>query len=312
MKLGTYTIDVERALGDLGLEPKVWGADYVKVACPFGDHANDDMRPGLGVVLETGQWQCFKGCGGGSFEQLASMVLEYTPVEARRWLLVRGGEVEYGIDDCLLDSAEEVIEYEFEAMFRQDYARQSTERTHSYILDRGFTPATLKEWGIRYDERTPAIVLPLFDDTGEHLVGIIRREIPGYPLGNKYLVSPGCKKTRFLYGAWKHPRNTGVVIVVEGPLDVIWMHQLGFTSTVGIMGSSLSKDQEKSLLKLGQTVFVAVDNDDAGRNLDAQIGDKLGHKLNVVKIELPKGRKDVQEMPREELMRIFTKGGNLW
>ena len=312
MRIGSTTVDIEQTLNDLGLPPAQWGAEYVKVACPFGDHENDDKSPGLGVLQETGRWQCFKGCGGGDMESLIMRVRGCTVVEARRWLLVRGGEIEYGVDSYLLVESEKAGPYELERVFRADYGRQTGDKTASYILERGFVQDTLTKWGFRYDQESPAIVMPLYEDTGEHMVGVIRREIPGYPLMEKYMVSPGCKKARFLYGAWMHPRNTGVVILVEGPLDAVWLHQLGFTSAVAVMGALLSAAQARILPRLGQTVIVAADNDDAGRELAIQVENTLRGKMSVVKVQVPDGKNDVQEMSKAELAKMFVSGGMLW
>ncbi len=312
MRIGPHTVDVEQTLHDLGLPPRQWGGTYVKVGCPFGDHENDAQKPGLGVLLETGRWQCFKGCGGGGMESLIMRIRNCELAEARRWLLVRGGDVEYGVDAYLLSDSAPEDRYSLEHVFRADYGRQLANKTADYILERGFTPKTLADWGFRYDPDMPAIVIPLFDDTGEHMVGVIRREIPGYPLLDKYMTSPGCKKTRFLFGAWRHPRDTGVVILVEGPLDAVWLHQLGITSAVAVMGASLSPSQLRVLPKLGQTVFIAADNDSAGGELEEQIRQSLRNKMGVVRVKVPEGKNDVQEMSKQELVKLFSGGGELW
>ena len=54
------------------------------------------------------------------------------------------------------------------------------------------------------------------------------------------------------------------MILVEGNVDVIMMHQYGFTNTVASLGTALTPNQAKLLNKY-QTIFIAYDNDEAGQ-----------------------------------------------
>lgn len=55
------------------------------------------------------------------------------------------------------------------------------------------------------------------------------------------------------------------IILVEGNMDVITMHQAGFTNTVGSLGTALSVDQIKMLSRYTKEIVVLLDSDEAGQ-----------------------------------------------
>jgi DNA primase len=75
-------------------------------------------------------------------------------------------------------------------------------------------------------------------------------------------------KRKLLYGlnlAKKEIKKKGFVILVEGYMDVILAHQYGFENTVASMGTALTMDQVLLLKRLTDTVYLAMDSDDAGQ-----------------------------------------------
>jgi len=75
-------------------------------------------------------------------------------------------------------------------------------------------------------------------------------------------------KGNMLYGmaqAYKSISANNFVFVVEGYFDVISMHQSGLENTIGIMGSSLTKEQIMAIKKVTNNVFLLLDNDEAGK-----------------------------------------------
>ena len=132
-------------------------------------------------------------------------------------------------------------------IFQDDYGQQDATKTSRYILDRGFTVATLKSWGVRYDASIPAIVLPIFS-IDRKLVGVCRREVVEGAQPSKYMYSAGFEKSNHLFGAYKHKNTQGVIVVVEGILDCIWLHQNGVTSAVALLGVTCSEKQMRLMV----------------------------------------------------------------
>ena len=112
------------------------------------------------------------------------------------------------------------------------------------------------------------LMFPVCDMRGR-VLGFGARKL-GTARGPKYVNSPSgaiyCK-SELLYGA-HHARaiaaKTGIVIVVEGYIDALAMHQAGIVNTVALMGTSITEQQIARLKQLAPTVVLMLDGDDAG------------------------------------------------
>jgi DNA primase len=88
------------------------------------------------------------------------------------------------------------------------------------------------------------------------------------------------------------------MILTEGNIDVISLHQAGFDSAVASLGTSLTPEQARLISRYAQEVVIAYDNDEAGRNASQRaigILEKLDLKVRVLNIQ---GAKDPDEYIR--------------
>jgi DNA primase len=122
--------------------------------------------------------------------------------------------------------------------------------------------------GRRYDRFRERVMFPIRNAKG-NLVGFGGRIIgDGKP---KYLNSPETpifSKGQELYGLWEARqaiREAGVVIVVEGYMDVVGLAQLGIPNAVAALGTSTTPDHVKKLLRASDRVVFSFDGDAAGR-----------------------------------------------
>lgn len=87
----------------------------------------------------------------------------------------------------------------------------------------------------------------------------------------KYINSPESEiytKGEHLYGlhqARLHISREHAVILVEGNIDVVIMHQFGFCHTVSSMGTALTQAQAKLLYQQSKKLYVMYDGDSAGQ-----------------------------------------------
>jgi DNA primase len=117
----------------------------------------------------------------------------------------------------------------------------------------------------RFIER---ITFPIHSNSGA-IVGFGGRTITGHQA--KYVNSSQSaifNKSRLLY-AYHLARDTiykgGEIIVTEGYLDVVMLHQAGFTHAVATLGTALTAEHLPTLRKGEPKVLVAYDGDKAGR-----------------------------------------------
>lgn len=122
--------------------------------------------------------------------------------------------------------------------------------------------------GGMYDKFRSRLMLPVIDTRGD-VVGFTSRILPGLE-GAKYLntgETPVFKKSRLLY-ALNFARKTRRpnLILVEGNLDVITLHQAGFDNAVAAMGTALTAEHARMLSRCTKELVLCYDNDGAGKS----------------------------------------------
>jgi len=128
----------------------------------------------------------------------------------------------------------------------------------------GYNPDTRQTYA-RFIER---ITFPIFSANGS-IVGFGGRTISGH--NAKYVNSPETaffNKSRLLYAynlAKKALHKKSEIIITEGYLDVIMLHQAGFDNAVATLGTALTVEHLPILRKGNPRVVMAYDGDKAGR-----------------------------------------------
>ena len=119
-----------------------------------------------------------------------------------------------------------------------------------------------------YDRFRNRIMFPIRDERGR-MTGFGARIVNPNDVP-KFLNSPQTvlfDKSHLLYGldrAKKEIRNQDQAVIVEGYLDVIALHQEGFTNAVSPMGTALSEYQLRMLKRFSKRIVLALDADAAG------------------------------------------------
>jgi DNA primase len=134
------------------------------------------------------------------------------------------------------------------------------------LLDAGLVSE--RETGGIYDRFRHRLMFPIRDERGR-MAGFGARILNPDDLP-KFLNSPQTAvfdKGRLLYGldrARKSIRTQDQAVIVEGYLDVIALHQAGFTNVVSPMGTALTEHQLYLLKRLTRRIVLALDSDAAG------------------------------------------------
>jgi DNA primase len=114
----------------------------------------------------------------------------------------------------------------------------------------------------------------------------------------KYLNTPETDlfdKGSLLYGldrARPAIREAGEVLVVEGYMDVLALHQTGFETAVAALGATLTEAQAQAFSRLGvQRVRLAFDADEAGqRAVLSGLDQSVGRRFLVEAVTVPSGK----------------------
>jgi len=318
-------VDLAQLVGEtVALKPA--GRGQLKGLCPF----HSERTPSFHVHVERGFFYCF-GCGakGDVFDYvMRTQGLEFRDalqlLGERVGIEVRGAPAGQGRRRDLLEINEAALAW-FTGQLQGSPAAD-------YLRRRGLTDETVRDWGLgfapeawdgllkhmltrgvrdddllsaglitendrgrRYDRFRGRVTFPIRDGMGR-VVGFAGRLLDdGVP---KYLNSPETalfKKGELLYGldrARTAIRESGEVIVVEGYMDVLALHQTGFGNAVAALGASLTVEQADQLTRLdAQRVLLAFDADDAGqRAVLAGLEQSVGRRFLVQAVRLPSGK----------------------
>lgn len=169
--------------------------------------------------------------------------------------------------------------------FHLGFAPNNTE-LQSYLNKKGFGNDVLLRTGAfnkshygnrlinRYNSR---LIFPILDAT-HRCVGFGGRILEKSNIA-KYINSPESEifvKSKVLYGYSVAKKSLArSIVLTEGYLDVISMHQAGLTGAVAPLGTTLSEDQINLCWKVCDTPIVSLDGDVAGVNASYRWIDKI-------------------------------------
>lgn len=171
-----------------------------------------------------------------------------------------------------------------------------------------------KDEGGRYYARfIERITFPIYSGNGV-LVGFGGRTISNHPA--KYINSPQTKffnKSRLLYAyhlAKENIYRKKEIIVTEGYIDVVMLHQAGFSNVVATLGTALTADHLPLLKKGDPKVILAYDGDKAGMAAALKAARMLAQSGFEGGVALFEGGKDpadfVKEARFDYLKNLFT------
>jgi len=188
--------------------------------------------------------------------------------------------------------------------FHRNLLADSGKDARRYLLERGLAPKTVKHFGLGfapeswdnlllhlrgagfsqeemlaaavvqqgrsagsvYDAFRGRIIFPILDLRG-NVIGFGGRSLG--ERGPKYLNSgdtPVFKKSRGLYALnFAKEAKSDTLILAEGYMDVIAIHQAGFPNTVATLGTALTPEQSRLISQYAKNVLIAYDSDGAGQ-----------------------------------------------
>lgn len=156
--------------------------------------------------------------------------------------------------------------------FGLGYAGQGGGELYRYMKKEGYSDQVLKETGLfkmdergAYDKFWNRVMFPIMD-ANNRVIGF-----GGRVMGDakpKYLNSPETRifdKSRNLFGlnyAKRGKRSN--MILCEGYMDVIALHQAGFTNAVASLGTAFTEQQANLIRRYTDEVLLTYDSDGAG------------------------------------------------
>jgi len=275
--------------------------------CPF----HSEKTPSFSVNPEMQIFKCF-GCGEGG--NVFHFLMKYDRLAFPE--AVRQLAAQYGVDlprgrlseedQKRLRQKEQLYQaHEIAQKFYTKALQGAAGRlARKYLRERGFTPDTIKTFGMGYapdswdaltqvfsqkqllktartaglvqpqksgsgyyDRFRNRVIFPIANNSGR-VVGFGGRILgEGMPKYLNSLESPIFSKRRLFYGLHltrEHCRNEKLAYVVEGYSDLISLYQAGVRNVVATLGTALTEDHVRQLKGFPEKVILVFDGDRAG------------------------------------------------
>ncbi len=182
-------------------------------------------------------------------------------------------------------------------------APDSWDRLINHLKEKGFTISEMltanvigkSQRGSYYDRFRKRVMFPIINIRG-NVVGFSGRAMPGEDkAGGKYVNTsdtPVYKKSENLFGINYAKNNCSEqIILVEGNMDVISLHQAGFNNAVAPLGTAFTPEQVNIIARYTKEIVLMLDSDAAGQKAihrASQLLEKTG--LNVRVVVIPDGK----------------------
>jgi len=161
--------------------------------------------------------------------------------------------------------------------------------TNQELIDSGLVTVSRKN-GNLFDRFRDRLMFPIIDVRG-NVIGFGGRIIKKDADAAKYLNSPETiifNKRRNLFGLnlAKKTKQNGLILV-EGNIDVVALHQYGFDNAVASLGTSLTEEQATLISRYADQVVLVYDGDNAGQDATRRaipILEKAGLQVKVLQI----------------------------
>ncbi len=169
--------------------------------------------------------------------------------------------------------------------------------TDQELIDGGLVSKSQKNGNI-YDRFRDRLMFPIIDVRG-NVIAFGGRRIKNDDSIAKYLNSPESpifNKRKNLFGLNLAKKSKeSFLILMEGNVDVVTMHQFGFDNAVASLGTSLTEEQATLITRYVEQVVLLYDGDNAGQNATKRaipILEKVGLQVKVLQLT---GAKDPDE-----------------
>ncbi len=278
------------------IEVKKAGANF-KAVCPF----HDEKSPSFVISPQKQIYHCF-GCGAGG--DAIKFVMEYEKLnypEAIERLADQNNYTLHYTDNKNPKKQRSQLMEKLSQWYQSLLTTMPT--AQEYLKERGISMASIEKFGIGYAPDSfktiqfiksnqfsmkeavdlgvagsdggreyarfmERIIFPIHSANGAS-VGFGGRTITGHQA--KYINSPQTElfnKSRLLYAydlAKQAIYKQRQIIITEGYLDVVMLHQAGFNQAVATLGTALTPEHLPMLRKGDPRVIMAYDGDNAGR-----------------------------------------------
>lgn len=259
--------------------------------------------PSFSINLETGQWIDFgasgESNGKGNLVTLLSFLRGEPYEQTEQYLIDKYGITYRNLDTIQLNIKLDMNKKDGRTISLEEYKQYAYR--HHYLDGRGISDKVQRAFKIGYDRVNKAVAFPWFDTEG-NIVNVKFRSVRS----KHFHYADGQPIRNHLYGIHfikelLPTRPEPFAYIVESEIDALYLWSNGYPA-IAIGGSNITR-QQISLIKRSpiRQLIVATDNDDVGFKVKAKIVNELLGYLDLYEIEFPTGKKDVNDLTKDEL-----------
>jgi len=263
----------------------------LKAKCPF----HNEKTPSFFVSPIRNSYYCF-GCNASG--DIFSFVENFEGVDFMGALKILGEKSGVPIvfekktvkDErfCLYNIMEEACLF-----FEKNLQSDSNNNIRKYLKKRGLDEETIKKWKVGYSA-----------SSWSGLYDYLKKTFVAADIEKAGLIKKSEEKNNNYDKAKFAIRKLNFSIIVEGQMDLLASHYVGFANTVAASGTALSVEQLNLLRRLSNNIVMAFDSDSAGlasSGKSAMLALSLGMDVKVAR--LPFG---------EDPSSVILKDKNIW
>lgn len=222
-----------------------------------------------------------------------------------------------GADECREYIKKREIAPEIVESFELGWAPREWHELEQFLIKQGYDIKLAQECGLlglsssgkAYDRFRGRLIFPIKNLSNQIIAfggRIIAQEEEA-----KYINSqetPIYKKKEHLFGLVQARRgitSKGSLILTEGYIDVLSLHQFGYDNSVGVLGTALTEEQIRRIGGFTSNILLLFDGDRAGRKAALRSSEMLlskGFSCNVAL--LPEGE-DIDSLLKGQGKRVF-------
>ena len=281
--------------------------DDILVTCPHHDGGHEktpacNIYIGNDTKLPYGYFNCFVCGEKGSFLKFVAECFDAPESYANAWLLENfGGELiakNLFMGEPIVLNRNKGIKKHLDESILDQY-----QTWNPYLAKRKLSREICELFKVRYDPKYRQVIFPAYDMKG-NLVMLAKRSIDTKSF---YLDKDVEKPVYCLDYVMKN--NIKTVLITEGAFDCLTGWEYGFPTiaTFGKISDYQIEQINKSCINI---IYAAFDNDAAGRSFLETLKRKLTKRIIVIETKFPIGRKDVNDLSKEELQKIIKNARN--
>lgn len=262
--------EMKDVLDRLGIEYVSTRGEEIQGFCPGHEMrtGHKDRNPSWYINSETGAHICFSCQFKGSLPYLVVYLGVAEDFDKAKDWLSTGGE----LSEAFARATKKPKEiYEDIVHVSEAVLSAFTSPPISALKSRGLSEQAAKKHEIYWDSLKSNWIIPVRDPNTKALIGWQEKSYTGRYFRNQ---PQGMQKSISLFGYDKY--ESGDLILVESPLDVVRLESVGITGGVASFGTAVSDEQLALLMSVKDgRIVIAMDNDTPGSHSASDVLTRL-------------------------------------